>query len=242
MTYTMETREILPGFKAVGLTLHAVGEDALVLADLHLGFEESLNRQGIMVPRFQYKDVVSEVDEALRIARPGKVIICGDLKHEFGSISGQEWAEVMGFLRGLERYEVTIVKGNHDTVVGPIGDKKGVKMVDGLRIGSTLFIHGHEVPGKDSLAGVKTIVMAHEHPCVGLREGDRVEKVKCFLVGRWGRYDLIVLPSMNLVTEGVDVMTEELLSPLLTKGVGEFKAYGVEEGKVLSFGKAKNLH
>jgi len=231
----MDSLELLPGYEAVGLTLHVPEHKALVFADTHLGFEEALNRQGVLVPHFQYKDVVRHVKEALELTRPETVIIDGDLKHEFGAISGQEWREVLRFLDMLGDYEVRLVKGNHDNILGPIAGRGGVEVIGELRLGATLFTHGHQTP--ENLECVKTVVIGHEHPCVGLREEGRVEKVKCFLVGEWEGRDIIVLPSLNFVTEGVDVLKERLLSPLLQGDISGFKAYGVEEGEILKFGR-----
>jgi metallophosphoesterase superfamily enzyme len=63
-----------------------------------------------------------------------------------------------------------------------------------------------------------------------------VEKVKSFLVGGWMGRNLLVLPSLNFLTEGVDVMQEGLLSPFLQQDLSGFKAYGVEGEDVLYFG------
>jgi len=237
----MDSMELLPGYEAAGLTLYVPEHEALAFADTHLGFEEALNRQGVLVPHFQYRDVVEHVKSALDKCRPAKVIINGDLKHEFGAISGQEWREVLRFLDLLGDYDVRLVKGNHDTILGPIAGRKGVEVVGELKLGTTLFTHGHRIPDDDALDGVKTIVIGHEHPCVGLREEGRVEKVKCFLVGKWEGRDIIVLPSLNFVTEGVDVLQERLLSPFLQGDISGYKAYGVEEGEILEFGELNHV-
>jgi len=236
----MDSVEIAEGFRAVGLTLHAPSNHALILADTHLGYECALNREGVLVPRFQYRDVARHLAAALALTNPKTVVVDGDLKHGFGSISPQEWAETRGFLSLLVGRETVLVKGNHDTVLGPIAEKKGVRVVGELRLGDTLIIHGHRKP--KSLRGVKTIVIGHEHPCVGLSEEGRTEKVKCFLVGAYMGCGLIVLPSFNFVTEGVDVLKERLLSPMLQGDLSDFKAWGVEDGRILYFGRLGGIN
>jgi len=240
----MKPTEIIPGFEAVNLTLHVPEYEALVFADIHLGYEEALNREGILVPHFQYKDVVGHVKAAIDETRPKRIIINGDLKHEFGLISAQEWREVMNFLRGLKGYDVTLVKGNHDTIVGPIASGGNIKLVEELKLGTTLFVHGHKMPENRRLKteDIKTVVIGHEHPCIGLREDERVEKVKCFLAGKWKGRDLIVLPSMNFVTEGTDILVESLLSPLLKDGVEDYGAWGVDGEEILYFGKVGKIN
>jgi uncharacterized protein len=237
----MEAVEILPGFNAVGLTLHIPEEEVLAFADVHLGYEQALNKQGILVPPFQYKRVTEHLNEALRKTHPKMVVVDGDLKHEFGGISAQEWAEVIRFLDGLKRYDVALVRGNHDTIIGPIASRKNVKVMESLKVDTTFFIHGDKIPEDRELKTAKTIVIGHEHPCIGLAEEGRTEKVKCFLTGKWKGRDLIVLPSLNFVTEGVDVLKEQLLSPLLQGDIWGFNAYGVEEGKIMRFGKLREI-
>jgi putative SbcD/Mre11-related phosphoesterase len=233
----MDSVEILPGFYAVGLCLHIPEHETLVFADTHLGYEEYLNKIGVLVPRFQYDDVVSHVRKAVEECSPIKIIINGDLKHEFGGISRQEWKEVLKFLDELGDYEVVLVKGNHDNIIGPITGKRNVEVVDQIKLGTTLLVHGHKTPDDNTLNGVKTIIIGHEHPCVGLREEGRVEKVKCFLVGRWQNKNLIVLPSLNFLTEGTNILQERLLSPFLQGDLGDYKAYGVEAGEIMDFGE-----
>jgi uncharacterized protein len=236
----MEERELLPGLNAVGLTLHIPEQDIMAFADVHLGYEQSLNSQGVLVPPFQYKRVTEHLNEALKIAKPMMVVVDGDLKHEFGTISAQEWAEVMRFLDSLREYDVALMKGNHDTIIGPIATRKNVRVLERLQVDKTLFIHGDKVP--EGLKGVKTIVIGHEHPCIGLEEDGRTEKVKCFLAGKWRGRDLIVLPSLNFVTEGTDVLKESLLSPMLQGGIESFRAWGVEGGKIWEFGRISEIN
>ncbi len=195
---------------------------------------------GILVPRFQYRDVERHLARVLAKTQPETVVIDGDLKHEFGSISPQEWAEAMGFLGLLGGRKTVLVKGNHDTALGPIAGNRGVSVVDELKLGGTLVIHGHMKPR--SLRGVKTVVIGHEHPCVGLSEGGRTEKVKCFLVGAYKGRTLIVLPSLNFVTEGVDVLRERPLSPMLQGDLSDFRAWGVEKERILYFGRLGDVN
>ena len=54
---------------------------------------------------------------------------------------------------------------------------------------------------------------------------------------------LIVQPSFMTLTAGTDVTREKLISPLLKKGVDDFKCYIVNEAthEVLDFGIVKDL-
>ena len=76
----------------------------LVISDLHLGFEEYLNKQGLFVPRTQYKKIGENLEKIINfVGKIKKIIILGDLKHEFGTVSSQEWGEVSKLIDFLGR-------------------------------------------------------------------------------------------------------------------------------------------
>ena len=114
--------EIHPGIAAVDLGLWLQKEKILILADFHLGFEEALNRIGVFVPRLQFKDTVKRLEKIFEQVKPEKIIINGDLKHEFGKISMQEWRDTLKVIDLLSTHckQIVLVRGNHDTILGPI--------------------------------------------------------------------------------------------------------------------------
>ena len=237
----MDSVEIAPGVRIVGLSVHLPEHETLVLADLHLGYESELNKLGVLVPMFQFRELSAMVKALLAETSPRQVIINGDLKHEFGVISRQEWKEVLMFLDLLSGYDVKLVAGNHDTILGPIAGRRNVDVVNHVLLGTTYFCHGHRIPKDKDFLKAKTVVIGHDHPAVSLREEDRVEKVKCFLVGKWGDKRLVVMPSFSPLTTGVDVLNDKPLSPFLQQDIGDFKAFGVEADEVLDFGRLKDL-
>jgi uncharacterized protein len=89
------------------------------------------------------------------------------------------------------------------------------------------------------LKDVSTIIIGHEHPAVTIKDGPRTELFKAFLIGKWKGKDLIVMPSFNLITEGTDVLKEEVLSPFLNN-LDNFKAIVVSD-KLYKFGKLKDF-
>ncbi|MBI4145594.1 metallophosphoesterase [Candidatus Woesearchaeota archaeon] len=240
--------QLANGVDAIDLAIYLPVHETLVLSDLHMGFEESLNAQGVLVPRTHYKDLVDRLELIFaelknRRQRVSQVVITGDLKHEFGGIRRQEWKDVSRIvdylLRRVER--LVLIKGNHDVQLGPIATRRGLELVKDVRLGDVLIIHGDQEP--NDLKGVTTIIMGHEHPAIGLRSGTRVERFKCYLVGRYKRKTLIVQPSANLLTEGSDVMKEQTLSPLLSKDILSFKAFVLDDKKreLLDFGVIRRL-
>ena len=183
--------EIFKDIELVDLAL-LINKKVLVISDLHLGFEESLVRQGVLVPKSHWKDLMFLLSEVLKRTDPKTIVVNGDIKHDFGSISRQEWSDVsrlIDFLR-LHCKEIIFVKGNHDTILKPIAEKKGLRVVKELVVDDALILHGDTIP-TSVLKNVKTIIVGHAHPAVRLRQGVRNELFKCFLVGKWKKKEKI---------------------------------------------------
>ncbi|HLC60719.1 MAG TPA: metallophosphoesterase [Candidatus Nanoarchaeia archaeon] len=244
--------KILDNIKVIDLTLYF--DSTLIISDVHIGYEEALNKKGIMIPRLQFGEMVQKIEKIFdSVGKVDKIIINGDLKHEFGTISEQEWRNVLKFLDLLARHcnEVILIKGNHDMILGPIARKRNVKVVDYYIMESKndkknkpksriLVIHGDKIPGKDVLQQVSTIIIGHEHPALSLKDGARVETFKCFLKGRYKGKNLIVLPSFNAIVGGTNIMRDKTLSPFLKQNLDDFEVFAVED-KIYDFGKLKNL-
>ncbi len=233
--------EIHPGIQIIDLALYVPEQKILVVSDFHLGYEESLARKGVLVPRQQYKNTIDCLEQIFAKVKADTVVITGDLKHEFGRATKQEWKDVMRLLDYLSRKckKIILLKGNHDPSLAPIANKQRLEILTEYRVGDMLFIHGDVIPEEPA----KVNIMGHEHPAVTLTKEARREKYKCFIKGKWKRKTLIVLPSFNLLTIGTDITSEKLLSPLLEKGVSTFDVWVHDEQKkeALYFGKVKKL-
>jgi len=232
--------EIIKGVEIVDLALFFKKQKILVLADVHLGYEEALNKSGVLIPRFQFKDTETRLEKILKVTKPKVVVINGDLKHEFGRISRQEWNDVYKFIDLILKYspKMIFVKGNHDTVLKAIADKKGVDVVVNYSFDDVIIEHGDALNPLSK--EVKTIVIGHEHPAVSLREGGRVEKYKCFLRGKWKGRTLLVLPSFFSLIEGTDILEPDLISPYLKGDLGSYKVFIASKGSY-EFGTVKQI-
>lgn len=237
--------DIAPGVKIIRQALYFSKQKALVFGDTHIGYEEALNKQGILMPRLHLKEILAALDsvfEELGQKKPELIVLLGDVKHEFGTISRQEWQDTLRLIDYLTaKAKLVILKGNHDTILGPIADKKNVEVRKSLLLGDFLFCHGDKLLDEKSAEyrKAKTIVIGHEHPAISIRDGVRVEKYKCFLLGKYKRKALVVLPSFNFITEGTDVLQQKLLSPFI-KDVSCFKVF-VAADKAYDFGLVKKI-
>lgn len=236
------TYDNINGAKILDLALEV--EDHLIITDLHLGYEEALNYQGIMIPKFQYPKIIKRMEEIHSRSDCSHIIINGDLKHEFGKISRQEWKETLKFVDYLkERFqEIILIKGNHDPLTPIIAKKTGLDVYPSYSTGNFLIMHGDMIPSDWDKIQEENLVIGHEHPSVGIRSGERVEKIKCFLAGDFRGKKIIVMPSFNFITEGSDVLHEKILSPFLKETKwGEIEVFAVENFENFYFGKIKDL-
>lgn len=223
----------------IDLALYLEKEKILVFSDLHIGYEELLNKQGVLVPRFQLKDLIKRINNILDRVDAKKIIINGDLKHEFGTISQQEWSDTLEILNLFNNKEIILIRGNHDSILGPIADKKNIVIQDHYLVDDVYICHGNKIPDDEDFKKAKIVIIGHEHPCIAFRER-KDEKYKCFLKGKWKNKVLLVLPSLNLVTQGTDITKEKLLSPFLQQNLDDFEVFAVEN-KIYDFGKLKEL-
>jgi len=236
--------KILPGIEIIDLALWIKKYSILTISDVHLGYESEMISKGVLIPRFQFKDIILRLERILKKTKKVKtIIITGDLKHEFGRISEQEWKDIQKLVDFLAAHceRLVLLKGNHDVMLGPIARKKNFELTKEFKYKEILFIHGDYEPKLEK--ETKTIVMGHEHPAVTIRHGAKYEKFKCYLVGKYKSRDLIVQPSLNPLTEGTDLTKQSLLSPILKKiNMNKSEIYIIAEPfEILHFGRLKNI-
>lgn len=241
--------ETLPGIAIADLALYLTKENILIIGDVHLGYEEAMRRQGVFMPRFQFKDTISRIEKIFSLLKPQlkskkleAVVVNGDLKHEFGIVSDQEWRDILKFLDFLlERSgQVILVKGNHDVKLAPVARKRGIVVVEDIAINGKFVSHGHKIPKSREFERSKIVIVGDEHPAVSLREGARSELYKCFLLGKWKDKKMVVMPSFNQVTIGTDILKEKFISPFMRQDLSQFEVFVVGD-KTYRFGKVGNL-
>ena len=115
--------EIIKGIKIKDLALWLKEFQALIISDLHLGYEEYLQQKGILIPKFQMNEIILKLKKLISETKPKIIIINGDLKHEFGKVLRQEWQEILQLIDFLQQNcsQLILIKGNHDQILGPMG-------------------------------------------------------------------------------------------------------------------------
>ena len=147
-------------------------ERVMLAADLHLGLEYDLAKQGISIP-YQWSKMLDELMSLLEEYKPDRLILLGDVKHGVPATSFQEKREIPTFFETLlevvEKIDVT--RGNHDANIQnflpeevTLHGSKGVIIGDGFTVAA---MHGHAWPPPE-IMGADAVVMAHNHPTVML--------------------------------------------------------------------------
>ena len=218
---------------------------ALVVADLHIGFERELSRAGANIPS-QTPKTLARVRSLVERYRPDRLILLGDVKHGVPAISDQEWAELPEFFERLLELGVSVevVPGNHDGGIEALAPR-GVVIHDsrGVEVEGVALLHGHTWPSR-RLLRCRTMVVAHNHLVVELRDrmGHREVAPVWMAVevdGEGARriYErshgpgearprlrrLVVMPAFNTLLPGkpVNAGDRSFLGPILESGVVE---------------------
>ena len=226
--------KILNKFEIVDLGI--LYKDIFIIGDLQLGYEDQLRSKGVLVPKFQYKDIVDRLRKIFSENEINKIVLNGDIKHEFGKINPQEWDEVLGLFDFLHEKEVIVIKGNHDVILDSILVRRDMKLYDRYDVDDITIVHGDKLV--DNLR--ENVIIAHEHPAVSFKEKPS-EKFKCFLVGKFKKSNLIVMPSFTSITVGSDISRGKFISPFLDD-ISNFSCFVVgDDGSVRNYGEISYL-
>jgi putative SbcD/Mre11-related phosphoesterase len=243
-----EDLEMLEGLPV----LYIKGMKALVVADLHLGYEGGMAKEGAAIPKANLKSVMETLGKALEGRTVERLIVVGDIKNDFSNFNAEELNELGEIARALKKKGVSIdlVKGNHDNFIDRYSQALGIAVHSGeFVLNGYLFAHGDRQL-KKAESGVSTIIIGHEHPSIGIRSRvGTIERLRCFLSGKiaYGgrKTDLIVLPAVGYFETGSDINLHgkgRIMSPVLKKAdLDRMEAIAVGHGSTLGFGRIGDL-
>ena len=210
---------------------------AVVIYDLHLGFEEEMNLHGLFLPKLQRDHVENLIDRIIDRYSPETLFINGDFKHEFSRNLPQEWEDIFHFIdRYSDSVKLKFIRGNHDNYLVTILKKKNIEIMDNFESDRYFIYHGDK-----DLTLKKLTILGHEHPSLVLR--DRVGgmfKIPAFVFNDESR--VLITPAMSFFSSGTDVsrslLSEEHFTPVLKHtNSRKFRVYGVtDEFGLVDFG------
>ncbi len=220
---------------------------AIVVSDMHLGYEGAAAlRHGTMVPKVNLKKILSTLGEALARHDAGTIIVTGDIKNEFSTVSADEFNELREFIlfARARSLRLVLIKGNHDNFVDRYGRAFGLELHSGeMAIGNYLFFHGDQMPKSAHRATM--LLMGHEHPAIGIYDAIRGrQRFRCFLHVPFGSAHILVMPAISYFAAGreINAAHETYISPILRKAaMRRAKVYVIGAGATMYFGTLGQL-
>ncbi|MGB3590589.1 MAG: ligase-associated DNA damage response endonuclease PdeM [Nonlabens sp.] len=172
------------------LQLHCTGacywveQDAVLLADVHLGKSAHFRRNGMAIPSTADDAEYDKLNSVIDTFNPSRLWFLGDLFHSY---QNAEWHYFEQWVN-CQQIEVGLVMGNHDVISRERFHHLGMNTYDCLQM-NTFFLthHPEEQEGYFNIAG-------HVHPSVKMRgKGYQKVKLACFFQSNHG----IILPAFG---------------------------------------------
>jgi len=236
----------------------------LVVADLHIGRGEAAD---VEFPLGEASDLRERLDALLAAFDPERVVVAGDVLHQFARVSDA----VDRSLSGLRETcldagaRPMLVAGNHDTMLssvwsGDIHDGYELAVSDDGGVGSeqettdddylpetvpepVVVRHGHEPPPDEEAADTGLYVVGHDHPTVEIQ--GRRRPCYLFVPDAVAGTPALMLPAFNRLPAGVAVngmSGDDFQSPFVTDaGSVHPVVWDSESDERLSFPRLREL-
>lgn len=232
----MRTLEILPDVRVTSdRCLLLEGGRTAVIGDLHLGYETSLEDEGVFLPRVNTGTIRDALNRIISRYEPERMVLLGDVKHDFRRSKRESSEEILRIVRLLnEALDTLVIKGNHDNYIQNVLEEENMTAVDYVDISGFRLEHGHVDTGK------RPVIIGHEHPAVRI-PGSGGEKIHCFVLAR--EEGVLVIPPFSPMSLGSDLLTEgTVMSPALRESkVGNAEIYGVSDLGIMDLGTLSDL-
>ena len=200
------------------------GKRYLIIADLHIGFEEQYCKRGIMIDESYIDEMYDDIKALVYDTDPDNIVLLGDVKDSIARISKSEWKLIPDFIYRISRLaKVIIIPGNHDNNINKlIHDINNVEIasIHGMLIDDTLLMHGHTLP---SILNVDRMIIGHIHPRIvkedSIVNGERVWiflKIDKSILNSKGMMDIIIIPTFNRYLRARSVYNDSII-PLLKR-------------------------
>jgi putative SbcD/Mre11-related phosphoesterase len=190
---------------------HAASRTA-ILADLHLGAEVGLARQGLHLPDISSKAIYLAFEQM--IARgPARVIIAGDL-FDVPDPDAEAIAQFENLVSQIPAdCAVIAIPGNHDPAPETLSAMhRRVEVAPAASVGGFTIFHGHRFADATEMTPFPAgMIVGHQHPAVILANRVQSAKMVCFVTATV-RLDhavvpLIVLPAFSPLPLGSNLLT-----------------------------------
>ena len=209
-----------------------------VIGDLHLGYESALEDEGFFIPRINAESIRDSLNRILDRYEPARVVLLGDIKHDFRRSSYAARDEVRDTMKLIsDAAETVVIRGNHDNYLQNILSDIGLTALSHIDIGGFRLEHGHE----DS--GVRPVIIGHEHPSVRIPgELSGGMKLQCYVVAR--NEGVIVIPPFSPFASGNDLNPglDAAMAPALKAcDISQAEIYGTSDLGLMELGRLDDV-
>jgi uncharacterized protein len=150
-------------------------ENALLVADLHLGKASLLRQAGTALPAGTTTEGLARLSSLIADYRPQRLLILGDLVHGTESHAAR-WLEIFAAWRNAHpALELLLISGNHDKRATL--NQLRVEGFDEWEIGDILLRH------KPDPHPSRYVIAGHIHPGATLRDGRLSHRFPAFWIG-----------------------------------------------------------
>ena len=144
---------------------------ALVVSDLHIGWERLLSQRGVHVPS-QTPKIKNMLFKLIKETKPTHLILLGDIKDAITKVALEEWKDIPEFFEDIQEKvpDIQVVLGNHDGNLEPLLPET-IKILPptGTSFGDVGLFHGHAWPAPELLE-CRSLITGHIHPTVAIRD------------------------------------------------------------------------
>jgi uncharacterized protein len=144
---------------------------ALVVADLHIGWERLLSQRGIHIPS-QTPKLKNTLLKLIKETKPTQVTFLGDIKDAITKVALEEWKDIPEFFEDIQKQvpDLQVILGNHDGNLEPLlPEKVEIVPASGTSFGDVGLFHGHAWPAPELLE-CRSLITGHVHPTVAIRD------------------------------------------------------------------------
>lgn len=163
----------------------------LVIADPHLGKDDTFRRSGVPVPASVARADLARLSSLIETLAARRLVVLGDFYHARPAAEDHGERALSAWRAAHPSLDVLIIRGNHDVHAGPPAAGLGMQTVDEGEPDPPFVFRHH--PGTDARG---LVLAGHLHPGVtvllGRREGRRVPcfhvEPGCVVLPAFGRF------------------------------------------------------
>jgi uncharacterized protein len=176
-------------------TLYWHDQNALIIADVHLGKSAHFRKNGMALPHYYAKEDIANLSHLLTNTTASKIFFLGDLFH---SQWNEEWNPFAELIKNNNK-QYFLIEGNHDIIDKSHYEKIGIQILTEFSFQNIYLTH-------EPISKFQCLnICGHIHPGILLQKpGHKALRLPCFYL----KNDTLMLPAIGATT-GLHVMNEK---------------------------------